>query len=63
MSDIVDHEARADAAKANHRIEGHETLCAERWSQANDRMKALARGMWMIAVLIVSAAIANWLFK
>lgn len=63
MNETVDHEARADAAKALLRIEGHEDLCAERWTQAHERMKTLGRGLWGIALLIVAAAAANWMFK
>mgnify|MGYP000078236132 FL=1 len=55
-----DHEARMMAQQALNRIDGHETLCTERWDEAKRSMDrtqksvdGLYRWRWATAVSII----------
>lgn len=56
-----DHEARMMAQHALHKIDGHETLCTERWNAAKASMDrtqksvdGLYRWRWATAVSIIA---------
>jgi len=39
VAELIDHQARQQAALANQKIDAHEDRCAERWREARDQMK------------------------
>lgn len=43
--EMIDQDARDDAAAANSKIDGHEKLCAERWNNQRDSMARVEKGM------------------
>jgi len=53
MTEVIDHEARSEAALAHQRISDHEKACAERWAQtynAISRLMALLIGTLLATI-------------
>lgn len=51
----VDHEARMLANKALDKIEGHETLCTERWAQTLAMLRSVRNMTLTLALLVIGA--------
>jgi len=70
QNEVVDHDARRDAALANQKIDAHEDKCAERWREARDATAALVKSIeglsqriwWGVGgVIAFMSAVILWL--
>lgn len=62
MTDVQDVEARRNATMALERIEGHEKLCTERWTQAHGLLKKLDQRWWWLLLAIIAGNIGSTMF-
>ena len=56
--EYIDHGARRLAMSALEKIEGHEKLCSERWSNVHRIINGINKRQWWIITLLVTGQTA-----
>jgi len=64
-TETVDHEARSLAMAALEKIEGHEKLCSERWTNVRNTLTSISRRQWWLITMVIvgEAAIISMLIE
>ena len=54
MPDDTAHKAMSAAQSANDRLDGHEKLCTERWTEAKKMLSELFRRWWWLLTVMLA---------